>query len=204
MGREELKTTHTTNQFLSLISKVVDTPDIKNLQLDPEEKRQQVSQWKNMTSPVPHAILLTVNRSNTYTNDEFSGYKEIKKLWGNDDQFCQRLIVAFTFEDCQGDPEAELKTVCPELQSVLKDAGNRYVLFDNKADPRKREDQVRKLHDLLNDMPVLGTWAFFFSFFGSSLSRSTCCSESDILSVCENVMRGYIFRTWPCAVARTL
>ena len=42
--------------------------------------------------------------------------------------------MAFTYGDLQDNPiEEELKTVCPELQSVLKDAGRRYVVFNNKV-----------------------------------------------------------------------
>ena len=99
-----------------------------------------------MTSPGPNAILLTVRCDIRYTVEEKETYDEIKELWGNDPDFCQRLIVAFTFGDRQDDElEEKLTSVCPDLLSVLNDAGNRYVLFNNKASPAKKQEAVKRL-----------------------------------------------------------
>nr|KAG5692958.1 hypothetical protein BaRGS_032390 [Batillaria attramentaria] len=77
-------------------------------------------------------ILLVVRCDVRYTAEEYAIYKKIKELWG-DKSLCERLVVAFTFWDRQkSDIEKELNTTVPqELKNVLKDASNRYVVFNN-------------------------------------------------------------------------
>ena len=68
-----------------------------------------------------------------YTAEEHAIYREIQRLWG-DNSLQQRLVVVFTLGDCQDEPiEEVLRDVCPELKGVLRDAGRRYVVFNNKV-----------------------------------------------------------------------
>ncbi|XP_025110149.1 GTPase IMAP family member 4-like isoform X2 [Pomacea canaliculata] len=123
---------------------VVDTPDIVNLDYSPEERREEIQRWKALTSPAHPTILLAVRCDVRYTAEEYAIYKEFKSLWGDNSSIKRQLVVAFTFGDRQDrDLREELKGVCPELKKVLRDADNRYVLF-NKKDPNK-EQQVDKL-----------------------------------------------------------
>ena len=76
---------------------------------------------------------LYVLNKHRYTAEEHAIYRQIQRLWG-DNTLQHRLVVVFTFGDCQDEPiEEELKTVCPELKSVLRDAEHRYVVFNNKV-----------------------------------------------------------------------
>ncbi|XP_025083379.1 GTPase IMAP family member 4-like isoform X2 [Pomacea canaliculata] len=123
---------------------VVDTPDIVNLDYSAEERREEIQRWKALTSPGHPTILLAVRCDVRYTAEEYAIYKEFKSLWGDKSSIKRQLVVAFTFGDRQDrDLREELKSVCPELKKVLRDADNRYVLF-NKQDPDK-EQQVNKL-----------------------------------------------------------
>ena len=110
----------------------------------------EINQWKELISPGPDVILLAVRCDVRYTAEEHAIYKQLKKAWGNDAAFCERLVLAFTFGDKQDeDIETELKTVCPELQSVLKDARHRYALFNNLASKEERKSMATKLFEIL-------------------------------------------------------
>ena len=129
-----------------ILAQVIDTPDINQWSLSPRQKQEQVAEWKELTSPGPTTILMTVRCDIRYTAEEKVVYDEIKELWDNDTDFCQRLVVAFTFGDRQDENLGdELRDVCRELQSVLKDAGNRYVLFNNKAQLTEKRTAVNEL-----------------------------------------------------------
>lgn len=116
--------------------KVIDTPDITNVgDMNTQKMQEEVSRWKNLTFPYPSAILLAVKCDVGYTPEEYAIYRQIKLYWGHDADFCSRLIVVFTFGDRQDKPIAEeLREVCPELKSVLRDANNRYVVSNQQTD----------------------------------------------------------------------
>ena len=94
---------------------------------NPADICAEINRWKTLISPGPDVILLAVRCDVRYTAEEYAIYKMMKEAW-NETTFCKRLVLAFTFADRQDqDIKTELKTVCHELQSVLKDAGHRYV-----------------------------------------------------------------------------
>ncbi|KAK7465145.1 hypothetical protein BaRGS_00037675 [Batillaria attramentaria] len=131
--------------------KVVDTPDISDTEYNDKQRKVAVLKWKELTAPGPHAILLTVRCDVRYTAEEYDIYKQLKKLWGDAESFCRRLVVAFTFGDRQdGSIEEELKGSIPqELKNVLGDAGHRYVVFNNRAKPDDNKEAVNKLADIV-------------------------------------------------------
>ncbi|XP_025111525.1 GTPase IMAP family member 4-like [Pomacea canaliculata] len=129
--------------------KVIDTPDLVNLDLSDAEIYEHVSHWKSHAVG-KFAILLAVRCDVRYTAEEYDIYRKMKRAWG-DNSFTSHLVVVFTFGDRQDrDIHEELKTVCWELRSVLADAGNRYVLFNNRdlnSGPR-----VRQLLDIVDSI----------------------------------------------------
>lgn len=146
LGREEFKTGRSMASTTLAVQqatvhkggkdvKVVDAPDVSNMEdMRTEQIQKEISGWQNLTSPSPTAILLAIRCDVRYTQEEYELYRQIKFFWG-DNNFCRRLVVVFTFGDRQDRPiDQELKTVCPELKGVLKDAGNRYVIFDKTRD----------------------------------------------------------------------
>ncbi|XP_070201255.1 GTPase IMAP family member 8-like isoform X2 [Littorina saxatilis] len=125
--------------------KVVDTPDLINQEMGEADMRCHVNQWKTETLSNPDAILLAVRCDIRYTSEEFKLYQKIKELWGDASQFCQKLIVAFTFgETLDEDIQEVLKYVGPEIRRVLEDAGNRFVVF-SKDDPQMTETAISKV-----------------------------------------------------------
>ncbi|XP_025111477.1 GTPase IMAP family member 4-like isoform X2 [Pomacea canaliculata] len=120
--------------------KIVDTPDPVNLDLSKTEISAEVARWKSHAVG-KFAILLAVRCDVRYTAEEYDIYKKIKIAWG-DNSFTNHLVVVFTFGDRQDrNIHEELKTVCLELRSVLADAGNRYVIFNNRAHDSESEKQ---------------------------------------------------------------
>ncbi|KAK7487673.1 hypothetical protein BaRGS_00021092 [Batillaria attramentaria] len=127
--------------------KVIDTPDVTNCEMDEQQMQAEVSRWRSLTSPCPDIVLLAIRCDVRYTKEEYDIYSQIKSLWG--DGLRERLVVAFTFGDRQDQPiENELKTVCPELKRVLKDARQRYVVFNQTDTPEGRAKTVKKVLEL--------------------------------------------------------
>ena len=113
-----------------MIFQVVDTPDLANNSMSEIQMQEEITKWRSMATSKPTLVLLAVRCDVRYTAEEYDIYRQILRLWGSD-SLRQRLVVAFTFGDRQDrDIQDELKTVCPELKSVLRDAKNRYVVFN--------------------------------------------------------------------------
>ena len=134
-------------------TQVVDTPYIcdKN-RYSEEDMRQQISQWKEMTSPGPSAILLALNGKYMFTTQRYEDYQKLKTLWGEED-FCRRLIVIFTFADRRlaffpgKSLEKQLETAVPNLKSVLDDARNYYMEVNNTASQEENVAVVKEILD---------------------------------------------------------
>ncbi|KAK7471882.1 hypothetical protein BaRGS_00035466, partial [Batillaria attramentaria] len=148
MGTMTSQTQHSNAPRNGILVKVVDTPNIDELPVPLEE---EMKLWKSLTTPYPNAILLTVRCDVRYTAEEYAIYQKIKQCWG--ESFNRRLVVAFTFGDRQDrNLSQELETVCPELKSVLHDAKERYVVFNNQV--ADKESQAEELLKIINFMEV--------------------------------------------------
>nr|KAG5698949.1 hypothetical protein BaRGS_024870 [Batillaria attramentaria] len=138
-------------------ARVVDTPDISEMDMKEQEKVLEVSRWKARVEPGHYAVVLTVRCDRRYTAEEYAIYQQIKKLW-KDNSFCDHLVVALTFGDrLDGDLDTQLKIVCPELQHVLRDAGKRYVLFNDMATEKEKVKQIDKLVHEVNKIAACAT-----------------------------------------------
>lgn len=128
--------------------KVVDTPDLINCEMTDLQMKQEVSAWKAETTPHPSLILLAIRCDVRYTREEYDIYANARQLLGQD-SVKEKLVVAFTFGDRQdGDIGEQLKTVCRELQNVLRDAGGRYVVYNEKAIEAEKKTFVKKVEQL--------------------------------------------------------
>lgn len=138
---------------------VVDTPDPMNW--DGDEKPQlneEIQRWKSLTSPNPSAILLAIRCDVRYTAEEYDGYRRIMAAW-KDNSFTRHLVVVFTFGDRQDkDIKEELKSICPELKSVLSDASQRYIVFNNQVS--NRDELLAEIQQFVRgmDMDMVPRW----------------------------------------------
>ncbi|KAK7471895.1 hypothetical protein BaRGS_00035479 [Batillaria attramentaria] len=125
--------------------KVVDTIDIDNMELTYEGRKDEVSRWKTICGGEPDIILLTARCDIPYTAEDYDFYCQIKRLWGDEKEFCSHLVVGFTFGDRLQFDIAGKTAECPELEQVLKDAGGHYVVFNSKADTDHKMQQKSNL-----------------------------------------------------------
>ncbi|XP_025110380.1 uncharacterized protein LOC112573901 isoform X4 [Pomacea canaliculata] len=126
---------------------VMDTPDISNLGVDEKAAEEEIKKWCSFH---PDFILLAIRCDVRYTAEEHQIYQQIKKVLG-EEHLTSKLTIAFTFGDRQDkDINEELKTVCPELKDVLKDADNRYIMFSNKAQKVSEHNKKDPLTQLMN------------------------------------------------------
>ena len=129
---------------LFFCTKVVDTPDITSL--DKEAKLKEVTWWKQLTSPAPDVILLTVKQGSGDYAEDLAFYTELTGLWGPDPDLCRRLVVAVTFCDPEvRDAKRMVKKPGPNLQKIVEGAGGRYVILNVRAEPGKRLYEISKI-----------------------------------------------------------
>lgn len=132
--------------------------------MDMSNTEEEIKEWQNLN---PDVVLLAIRCDVRYTAEEFAILNEIRNVWGDNSLF-SRLVVAFTFGDrLDGNIKDEVINVCKELQTVLKDCGERYVVFNSRGtdDDKKRQVQeVRKLLVHLGKKTVsVSVWLFMYS-----------------------------------------
>ena len=106
-----------------------------------------------MTAPGPSAILFLV-RCDKIDNEDYAFYTAVKKLWG-DDSFCRRLIVVLTFSDKLGSTSVEEKldkTKNKHLNTIVAEAGNRYIPVDNVAKHKEKPDYFGLIDDKIKQL----------------------------------------------------
>lgn len=114
--------------------------------MDMSNTEQEIKEWQNLN---PDVVLLAVRCDVRYTAEEFAILNEIRNVWGGNSLF-SRLVVAFTFGDrLDGSIKDEVINVCRELQTILRDCGERYVVFNSHGTDDDKKRQVREVRKLL-------------------------------------------------------
>lgn len=125
---------------------VVDTPGLFDTVMTEEQVTKELVKCVGLTSPGPHAILLTLTLGR-FTEEENNTVEHIVKYFGVD-----HLIIVFTrADDLEGDTKntdfrSYIET-CSPLKDLLNRCGNRYVLFNNTLTGDHQEQQVKHLID---------------------------------------------------------
>ncbi|XP_030266750.1 GTPase IMAP family member 9-like [Sparus aurata] len=82
-----------------------------------------------MSAPGPHAILLVI-KVGPFTAEERNAVRKVEEIFGED--AWKYTIILFTYGDrVKSDFEQMVNSVGPELQEILRKAGNRYHVFNN-------------------------------------------------------------------------
>ena len=134
---------------------VVDTPGLFDTEVSHESSALNLVQAVDSLSPGPHAVLF-VTKIGRFTDEEFSAYEQVNAIFGS--AISKHMIIIFTggdflkrdnthIEDC-------LKRAPDQLQNMLQECGNRYVVFDNTAQDKKSQadlllakvDELKKKH----------------------------------------------------------
>lgn len=136
-----------------LFSQIVDSPGLYDTHKTQEEICITIVQAVAGMHPGPHAVLYVV-RLGRYTAEEFGAYQRLKALF--DDHITRYLVVVFTHGDMlerEGTSIDDLiqKNTTKELQQVLRECSNRYIVFNNMAsDPRPQVQQLlQKVRDMM-------------------------------------------------------
>ncbi|KAK7093288.1 uncharacterized protein [Littorina saxatilis] len=112
---------------------IIDSPGLYDTHKTQEEICVTIVQAVAGMHPGPHAILYVV-RLGRYTAEEYGAYQRLKALF--DEDITKYMIVLFTYGDALEREQSSIEKVmlsgAPEnLQTVLRECNNRYVVFNN-------------------------------------------------------------------------
>ncbi|KAK7490620.1 hypothetical protein BaRGS_00018037, partial [Batillaria attramentaria] len=133
------------------VIEILDSPGLYDTEKTQEEISTVIVQAVAGMHPGPHAVLYVV-KLGRYTSEEYGAYQRLKALF--DDPITDYIIVLFTGGD---ELERRKKTFedlmkhAPEnLNTVLKECGNRCIVFNNFApDP---QPQIDRLFEVIRQM----------------------------------------------------
>uniref|UniRef100_A0A8D0AGX0 AIG1-type G domain-containing protein n=1 Tax=Sander lucioperca TaxID=283035 RepID=A0A8D0AGX0_SANLU len=130
-----------TGEVLDRQLTIVDTPGLFDTLLPEHTVKREISKCINMSAPGPHAILLVI-KVGPFTNEEEGAVRQVEEMFGQD--AWKYTIILFTQDEKTGeDIERQLQEAGPELQTVLKKAGNRYhVLNNDRTNDRGQTQQL--------------------------------------------------------------
>jgi hypothetical protein len=172
---------YTLDQIRSL--QIVDTPGVCDTYRDPEEVLFEISKCLILTVPGPHAMLFVINIDSRFTEEEEKAYKQLRGLFAR--HLADHIIVVFTrsekyYRGGKSDEEAEREAVkmfnackekteearrqkrrVPDINSVLQDAQQRFVLFCNNGDQDTKDRQVLRLLEKIESLKFRSSNPYF-------------------------------------------
>ncbi|KAK7501143.1 hypothetical protein BaRGS_00007628, partial [Batillaria attramentaria] len=130
---------------------LVDTPGFFDTQEEEGERvEEEVLRSIGMTSPGPHALLLTVRLDTRFTEEEAKAVRKMTQFFGDD--IMRHVIVVFTHGDMLGEGntlDRSLATAPSSLKQLLREVDNRYVVFNNTGSMEVKNQQVQQLLDVI-------------------------------------------------------
>ncbi|KAL1279319.1 hypothetical protein QQF64_025992 [Cirrhinus molitorella] len=161
LGRNEFVSESSSNSVTTVCMKgvgeihgqsvaVVDTPGIFDTKLSKELLVEEIVKCISLSSPGPHVfvIVLSVIR---FTKEEKDTVDLIKKIFGP--KAAQFSIVLFTRGDDLGSKSIEdyvKESESAELQKLIRDCGNRFLVFNNKE--KQDKTQVIQLLNMIKEL----------------------------------------------------
>ena len=129
---------------------MVDTPGLYDTTQDIKSTVLEMTRCLGLCCPGPHAVLFVVRIDVKFTQEEKSAFDKIVKAFGK--KILDYMIVVFTHgEALQGMPIKRLLLQSESLKDVLKQVGQRYVVFSNMDEKREQEtrDLLSKIDDIM-------------------------------------------------------
>uniref|UniRef100_A0A8D0AHY3 AIG1-type G domain-containing protein n=1 Tax=Sander lucioperca TaxID=283035 RepID=A0A8D0AHY3_SANLU len=149
-----------TGEVLDRQLTIVDTPGLFDTLLPEHTVKREISKCINMSAPGPHAILLVI-KVGPFTNEEEGAVRQVEEMFGQD--AWKYTIILFTQDEKTGeDIERQLQEAGPELQTVLKKAGNRYHVLNN--DRTNDRGQVLDLLEKVEEMVGANGGQFYSNY----------------------------------------
>ncbi|KAK7489790.1 hypothetical protein BaRGS_00018972 [Batillaria attramentaria] len=133
-----------------------------HLELDEDAITTEIAKCLGIISPGPHAILVVVRIGMKFTAEEVKAVEQVRSIFGV--QLLRYLVIVFTCGDVLakdygamgGDESAAVKSMIDSspdaLKQLVKEANNRYVVFDNMASKSVKDRQVKRLIETIRDL----------------------------------------------------
>uniref|UniRef100_A0A8C1E556 AIG1-type G domain-containing protein n=1 Tax=Cyprinus carpio carpio TaxID=630221 RepID=A0A8C1E556_CYPCA len=113
---------------------VIDTPGLYDTELSEEEVIKEIVKCVMFTSPGPHTFII-VMKTSRFTEENKKTIEKLKEVFG--EQIIKHTMILFTHKDQlvkeNKTTEQFLKESDPELQSLIRSCGNRFVFLDNNS-----------------------------------------------------------------------
>ncbi|XP_051987880.1 GTPase IMAP family member 9-like [Xyrauchen texanus] len=132
---------------------VIDTPGLYDTELSKDEVINEMVKCIFLSSPGPHAFLIVI-KVGRFTEEEKNTVKQLKEVFG--EHMEKYTMIIFTHKD-QLDQENKsieeyLQKADPDLQTLVKNCGNRYFCLDNKsASYPQFRDLLKKIEMMMAD-----------------------------------------------------
>lgn len=115
--------------------------------------QEEICKCIGLTSPGPHCILLVLGLTR-FTKEEKKSIEHFFKYFGN--YIFRYVIFVFTRKDDlvnDGKTINEFIDNAPEdLKEIIRNCGNRYIAFNNRAKSPERENQVEHLLRMIDNI----------------------------------------------------
>lgn len=132
---------------------VVDTPGTFDTSFSNERMQKEIVKCIGITSPGPHCFLLVMGLSRFTPEDEES-LNHFVNYFGKD--VFRYFVVLFTRkDDLEYDGltlDDHLQTIPQNLRTMIDRCGGRCIAFNNRAEGPARDDQVKDLLGIINDV----------------------------------------------------
>ncbi|XP_070463069.1 GTPase IMAP family member 2 isoform X2 [Equus przewalskii] len=131
---------------------VIDTPDMFSGKDHADSLYKEVQRCYSLSAPGPHVLLL-VTQLGRFTTQDQQAAQRVREIFGDDAM--RHTIVLFTHkEDLEGGSlvdyihDSENKA----LSKLVAACGGRVCAFNNRAKGSDRDDQLKELMDLIEDL----------------------------------------------------
>ena len=149
-------TAHCTSRFAKRFGRdiqIVDTPGIFDTNTPNNVVQKKMFKCIAMTAPGPHCYLLVLQVTR-FTNEEKECIKHFVRYFG--ENVYQYSVILFTRKDDLDYDGKTLKdhieTVPEDLKTIIKSCNNRCVAFNNRAVGSEKDEQVKNLLEMIDDM----------------------------------------------------
>ncbi|KAK7107512.1 uncharacterized protein [Littorina saxatilis] len=132
---------------------VMDTPGLCDTDGDDKVIAQRITQSLFAVAPGPHAIILVLRCDTRFTEQEVKVFNVLKDVFGP--KMTSYMITIFVGKDQLDKREVSFETQLAKsekLKGVLKEADNRYLLFNNEGDVHEKALMVSKLMEMVKQV----------------------------------------------------
>uniref|UniRef100_A0A2K5HMQ3 AIG1-type G domain-containing protein n=2 Tax=Colobus angolensis palliatus TaxID=336983 RepID=A0A2K5HMQ3_COLAP len=155
---------------------IIDTPDMFSWKDHCEALYTEAQRCYLLSVPGPHVLLL-VTQLGRYTSQDQEAAQRVKEIFGEDAM--GHTIVLFTHkEDLSGGSLIDYMRNSDNkaLSKLVAACGGRICAFNNRAEGRNQDDQVKELMDLIEDLLMEKNGDHYTNGLYSLILRSKCGS----------------------------